>query len=147
MHIDGNLEEDIKPFKDDKDAGKMSKFAADNNCDVELCVEPKDSKIDLCVLLSKGKGVVGADVEQSNKDGSDVDESQYEIDDDSSDDSMKDVHFDDNEEESDYCLDDSFDELVNKVPLNVRNKECAAAPENVNNASQKSQLKKKKKDT
>jgi len=54
-------------------------------------VEPKDSKIDLCVLLSKGKGVVGADVEQSNKEkvGSDVDESQYEMDEDSSDDSGK----------------------------------------------------------
>ena len=133
MHIDGNLEEDIKPFKDDKDAVKMSKFAANNNCDVELYVEPKDSKIDLCVLLIKGKGVVGADVEQSNKEkvGSDVDESQYEIDEDSSDDSMKDVHLDESEEERAFCLDDGFDELVNEMLLNVSNQESAAAPENV----------------
>lgn len=185
MHIDGNLEEDIKPFKDDKDAVKMSKFAVDdNNCDVELYVEPKESKIDLCVLLSKGKGVflskgkgvVGADVEQSNKEkvDSDVDESQYETDEDSSDDSVKDVHFDDSQGERAFCLDDGFDDLVNEVPLNVSNQECAAAPGNVhvgeivslvqnasdnaheagsdggkmlliNNAPQKSPLKKKKK--
>ncbi|RHN59870.1 putative transcription factor interactor and regulator CCHC(Zn) family [Medicago truncatula] len=133
MHIDGNLEEDIKPFKDDKDAVKMSTFAADNNCDVELYVEPKDSKIDLCVLLSKGKGVVEAHVEQSNKEkvGSDVDESQYETDEDSSDDSVKDIHFDDSEEERAFCLDDGFDELVNEVSLNVSNHKCVAAPGNV----------------
>lgn len=88
---------------------------------------------------------------------------------------MKDVHFDDSEEERAFCLDDGFDELVNEVSLIVSNQECVAAPGNVhvgeivplvqnasynapeagsdggkmlliNNAPQKSPLKKKKKD-
>jgi len=44
---------------------------------------------------------------------------------------MKDVHLDESEEERAFCLDDGFDELVNEMLLNVSNQESAAAPENV----------------
>ncbi|MCI50930.1 hypothetical protein A2U01_0072174, partial [Trifolium medium] len=62
MHDDETLAEDIKPFKDDRDAMEMSNFAIDNDDFVfEIYVEPKASSLDLQNLISKGKLVVAAD--------------------------------------------------------------------------------------
>ena len=89
-HDGDNFEEVLKPFKDDGDARELGVFAYVNNIGVEIYTEEKpvtgeETFIDK--VREKGKGIMRQEEVEEGV--------EYE----SSDESLKDVHFDDSEEE------------------------------------------------
>lgn len=90
-HDEGYFEEDLKPFWDDGDASELAMYVVENNCEVEIFCEAKPITSEVTFMdrvKDKGKG------NACDKDDDKLNESNG----DSSDEYVRDVHFDDNEE-------------------------------------------------
>ncbi|XP_058734254.1 uncharacterized protein LOC131605982 [Vicia villosa] len=104
-HEEGSFEADLKPFRDDGDSAELAAYAVGHETEVEIYCEPKPDEGELTFMdfvRRKGKGKSCA----SEK------EPLGECSGDSSDESIKDVHFDDGEEERMHGFEDDFEEVV-----------------------------------
>ncbi|XP_058762568.1 uncharacterized protein LOC131635949 [Vicia villosa] len=104
-HEAGSFEADLNPFRDDGDSAELAAYVIGHGTEVEIYCEPKPDEGELSFMESvrqKGKGKSCA----SEK------EPLHECSGDSSDESIKDVHFDDSEEERMNGFEDDFEELV-----------------------------------
>ncbi|XP_058752080.1 uncharacterized protein LOC131625205 [Vicia villosa] len=104
-HEAGSFEADLNPFRDDGDSAELAAYAVGHGAEVDIYCEPKPDEGELTFMESvrqKGKGKACA----SEK------EPLHECSGDSSDESIKDVHFDDSEEERMNGFEDDFEELV-----------------------------------
>ncbi|CAK8574861.1 unnamed protein product [Lathyrus sativus] len=102
-HDEGSFEQDLKPFRGDGDATELAMYAVGNKCEVEIFCEPKvvgeDTFMDK--FRERGKGIkCGEDSDRLSK-----------ASDDSSDESLRGVHFDDSEEEGIKGFDEGLDEV------------------------------------
>lgn len=99
------FEEELKPFRDDGDASELAVYVVGNNCQVEIICEPKlntGEAIFMDRVREKGKG----------KTCDEKDDKLNECSDDSSDEFVRGVHFDDSEDERMKWFDEGFDEGV-----------------------------------
>ncbi|KAI5428840.1 hypothetical protein KIW84_033731 [Lathyrus oleraceus] len=111
-HDEGYFEEDLKPFWDDGDASELAMYVVENNCEVEIFCEPKPITIKATFMdrvKDKGKG------NACDKDDDKLNESNG----DSGDEYVRDVHFDDNEEDS-YMIGELDSEGDDERPCLIR---------------------------
>ncbi|XP_058781151.1 uncharacterized protein LOC131655272 [Vicia villosa] len=124
----GSFEEDMLPFRDDSDAAELVMFVVGNNCDAEIFCElqPEEGgSTFMDRIREKGKGKA---------------ENENNSEDESSDESVRDVHFDDSEEERMKGFAEEMDDVVNgnsAEHINQENGEAnpGAASQQVNKIS------------
>ncbi|CAK8570036.1 unnamed protein product [Lathyrus sativus] len=106
-HEEGSFEHDLKPFKDDGDASELAMYVIGNKSDIEIFCEPKfvgeDTFMDR--FRERGKGTkCDEDVNRLVEDN-----------DDSSDEFVRIVHFDDSEEERMKGFVEGLDEVFDNA--------------------------------
>ncbi|XP_058767567.1 uncharacterized protein LOC131641278 [Vicia villosa] len=108
-HVDGSLENDLNSFRDDSDAFEMAASVHNEVGDIEIYVEHKPSTGDATFMENvrkREKGIMDeGDDEAKGDEGS-------------SDESMKDIKFEDSEEERMNPFDEGFDEGFKKDESN-----------------------------
>ncbi|XP_058784220.1 uncharacterized protein LOC131658989 [Vicia villosa] len=100
-HEKGTIEEDLKPFRDDGDASELTMFVVEHKCDVEIYCEPKPETV----------GSTFMDRVREKRKGKPADAS----DDEPSDESVRDVHFDYSMEERMKGFDEEMDDMATGV--------------------------------
>src|ERR1051325_5000051 len=121
-HVEGTIENDLKPFNDDGDAFEIAAFIHECKPEIEIYSEQLPSNGAATFMENVRKRKKGKQCEEviDNCSG----------DDGSSDESVKDVKFEDSEEERMNPFDDGFDEGFNDHPDNVPGDDVAG-PDNV----------------
>ncbi|CAI8610067.1 unnamed protein product [Vicia faba] len=103
---DGSFEKDLKPFRNDEDASMLSLFTEKNEWEVEIYIEAKPSTGDLTYmdrLREKNKGQKSLEDDENDGQCSE-----------SSDETINDIQFEDNEEERMHDFDEDFGEEVDE---------------------------------
>lgn len=104
-HDEGYFEEDLKSFRDDGDDPELAMYSVGNNCEVEILCEPKLVTGEVTFMdrvNGKGKGKICDENDDKLSEGSDE----------SSDEFVRGVHFDDSDEEKTKVFDEGLDKWV-----------------------------------
>ncbi|XP_058726822.1 uncharacterized protein LOC131598214 [Vicia villosa] len=107
-HVDGSLENDLNPFRDDSDAFEIAASVHNELGDIEIYVEQKPSTGDATFMENvrkRKKGIMDEGDDEPKGDEGD-ESSSYE--------SVKDIKFEDSEEERMNPFDEGFDEGFEK---------------------------------
>lgn len=100
----GNLEKDLKSFRNDEVASLLSLLAEKNECEVEIYTEAKSSTCELTYmgkLREKNKGLESLEDDENDGQCSE-----------SSDETINGIHFEDREEERMHDFYEDFDQGV-----------------------------------